>query len=674
MAFNLGELVFKMSADVASLRADMDEAKRTVGVAAQGIEAAMNVAKAAVISLGAAMTVSQFADWIKGSIDAADATRKQAQAAGVAVESLSALQYAASLSDVSNEELAASLAKLSKATREAATGHGAQAEAFQKLGVSATDSSGRIRNADAVMTDIAAKFAQMQDGAEKTTLAQDLFGKSGARLIPLLNSGADGLKQMADEAQRLGVVLSTEAAKQTEEFNDNLTRLQTASKGFAQSIAGDMLPGLNRITQAMITAREEGGTLYALWIAMGGIAAEALGLNDDSMQNVNKAIRETTKAIQLYEDEKQNASEQGFNTEGDQRAIDSLNMKLQELLRMKRQLSEPVSTSTAPVMEAPDLSGFISQQDTVIANIGKILSESERATAAQEKQLESLTAWVEQFSIATAAAFSDQFDASQQKQADQIQRVKDGLQTQQEAIEQAYQKKRETLLNSDFMIEEERTELLNRAQTERDSKTAAANEAQALKSKRDEEKNMTVQEKMWKSGLEGRLKVAGSVFGSLGQLMHSHNKTAFEIGKKASMAQAVIATYTSAVEAYKAMAGIPYVGPALGVAAAAAAIAAGMANVQAIQSQQFEGGGGGAAATYSAGPGGFPTSYPGQIQSDGPASLAQAQNNPSGPSITIYGDFYGDGEKVASDIKKLISDSDFVLVESTSRQASELRA
>ena len=68
-------------------------------------------------------------------------------------------------------------------------------------------------------------------------------------------------------------------------------------------------------------------------------------------------------------------------------------------------------------------------------------------------------------------------------------------------------------------------------------------------------------------------------------------KEGFEFYKKTQIANAVISTYTGAQEAYKSLAGIPIVGPALGIAAAAAAIAAGMARVKSIQSQKMEKGG-----------------------------------------------------------------------------------
>ena len=73
-------------------------------------------------------------------------------------------------------------------------------------------------------------------------------------------------------------------------------------------------------------------------------------------------------------------------------------------------------------------------------------------------------------------------------------------------------------------------------------------------------------------------------------------KKAFERSKKIQSAQALISTYESAVQAFKSLAGIPVVGPALGTAASVAAIASGLAQVKNIKSQTFGGGGGTAAA------------------------------------------------------------------------------
>lgn len=84
---------------------------------------------------------------------------------------------------------------------------------------------------------------------------------------------------------------------------------------------------------------------------------------------------------------------------------------------------------------------------------------------------------------------------------------------------------------------------------------------------------------------QGQLDQAKGFFGGLAQLQGSENKKMAAIGKKAAIANALISTYEGATKAFTSMAGIPYVGPILGAAAAAAAVVSGMAQVNAIRSQ-----------------------------------------------------------------------------------------
>lgn len=86
-------------------------------------------------------------------------------------------------------------------------------------------------------------------------------------------------------------------------------------------------------------------------------------------------------------------------------------------------------------------------------------------------------------------------------------------------------------------------------------------------------------------------KATNQMMTDLSSLRNSKSKEAFEVGKKAAIVQATVNTFMSATAAYASLAGIPIVGPALGIAAAAAAIAAGFTNIQNINSQQFNPGG-----------------------------------------------------------------------------------
>jgi hypothetical protein len=200
---------------------------------------------------------------VKSAIDTGDQFSKLSQKTGIAVESLSALAYAGDLSGVSIDALANGIKKLSVNMSDAAgSASGKAAEAFKALGVSVTDSNGALRSSEAVIADIAEKFAGMKDGAGKTALAVALFGKAGSDLIPLLNSGSKGLAEMTDEAQKLGLVMTGKTAKSAEEFNDNVRKLALSTSALGRSIAADLLGPLAEYTRLMVEARKEGAGFF----------------------------------------------------------------------------------------------------------------------------------------------------------------------------------------------------------------------------------------------------------------------------------------------------------------------------------------------------------------------------------------------------------------------------
>lgn len=86
---------------------------------------------------------------------------------------------------------------------------------------------------------------------------------------------------------------------------------------------------------------------------------------------------------------------------------------------------------------------------------------------------------------------------------------------------------------------------------------------------------------------EERLSTANAGFTALASLMRSKNKEAFEIGKAAAIAQALFTIPLTAIKAYDALAGIPIVGPALGAAAATAAVVAGGEQIALIENTKF---------------------------------------------------------------------------------------
>lgn len=244
-----------IAVDAKGVKTATDDLKKLGDAAGPAEKKATQLGKAIGTVVAAAAT-GAFGAFIKESIDLADNASKAAQMAGVTTEALTGLQYAAGLADVSAGELNNSLKFLNLSISKAAAGGKEAQRAFGDIGVSVRDAAGNLRTADAVLLDVADRFSQYENGAEKAALAQELFGRSGTAMIPLLNSGAAGINELTAQAERFGLVVSQETATASEEFNDSLTVMQGITRGVGNQLAREMLPTLNDITGTMIDVAE----------------------------------------------------------------------------------------------------------------------------------------------------------------------------------------------------------------------------------------------------------------------------------------------------------------------------------------------------------------------------------------------------------------------------------
>jgi hypothetical protein len=223
-----------------------------------GLGRAALSAASTLTAFGGALSLGALVAQVKSVADLQDRFGKLAQQTGIGVQSLTELDYAAKLSDVSTEDLSTGVTRLTSKMGDVAQGSKEAAAVFDSLGVKVKNNDGTLRSSEEVLKDIAQRFSEFADGSTKTAYAVELFGRSGAKLIPLLNSGRDGLAEMADEARALGVVFDEKAAKSAERFNDNLTRLGQAAQGLKIELLQGLIPPLYEITQRFIEARAAG--------------------------------------------------------------------------------------------------------------------------------------------------------------------------------------------------------------------------------------------------------------------------------------------------------------------------------------------------------------------------------------------------------------------------------
>lgn len=290
------------------LIAAVDQATETVRRVQTSVERLHNSFSRMGTFLAGGIGVGAFAALLKSTINAADEISKLSQKTGIAVEQLSALKYAAGLSGIDTQGLGKAVKGLSANMVEAHDSTSKAARVFKAMGV---DISGGVNPTLHKLADV---FSKLEDGELKATLAVQLFGKEGMNMIPFLNQGADGIKKLTLEAERLGLVFDEKTAKAAEQFNDNLGAIKASSEALAITLVNKTADSLVRISAAMKAAAEDGGVLKALFIGFGGALQEAFG-KSEAQQQLERRLA-ITKEIAIYEKKIEEARLEGLNTEG----------------------------------------------------------------------------------------------------------------------------------------------------------------------------------------------------------------------------------------------------------------------------------------------------------------------------------------------------------------------
>lgn len=145
------------------------------------------------------------------------------------------------------DELGVSVQSLTMGFKTLASHMDANDDKIKRMGISYRDAHGALLPTKDVLASLADRFASMPDGLQKTALATDLFGKSGQRMIPILNQGKQGLRELYAESDKLGVTMSGKDLKATKDFSLAQKKLGEAIKGAQITIGKDLIPILTKL-------------------------------------------------------------------------------------------------------------------------------------------------------------------------------------------------------------------------------------------------------------------------------------------------------------------------------------------------------------------------------------------------------------------------------------------
>ena len=202
-----------------------------IGTAAKwgaGILAAAGVAGGAM--LGLANKTAETADFID----------KLSERTGVNREELQRWKYAAEQSGADIGKLEVGIKTLSGYMDDATNGSKKATDAFSKLGISVDDLKNKSQ--EQIFEEVMAALGDMEQGAERNALGNDLLGRSYTELMPLLNAGADGMAELKKRADELGLVMSEDAVKAGVKFGDTWADLKGAFGAVFTHLGTELIP------------------------------------------------------------------------------------------------------------------------------------------------------------------------------------------------------------------------------------------------------------------------------------------------------------------------------------------------------------------------------------------------------------------------------------------------
>ncbi len=175
--------------------------------------------------------------------DTGDQLNKMSARTGVAVESLSRLGFAAEQSGAGIEALESGLRRMQSSINDAGRGLSTATDALDDLGLSFESLSGQSPEDQFRL--IAQRISDIEDPTKRAAVAMQLFGRSGQRLIPLLGN----IEALTEQADKLGITLSTAEADAAAEFTDQMNILNRVIRRSAQIVGGALVPTVRSVIE-----------------------------------------------------------------------------------------------------------------------------------------------------------------------------------------------------------------------------------------------------------------------------------------------------------------------------------------------------------------------------------------------------------------------------------------
>lgn len=343
---------------------------------------------------------------IKRSFDAADAIDKAAEAAGLSVERLQSLRFAAQQTGVRTKDLDDGMRRLNRRIGLfIQDGTGPAEKALERLGLAQAVAAGKLRGTGPILDAVIAQMGKLESQAEKVAVASQLFGDdAGPRLALLLSQGTDAVAKLEEQARRLGIVMEREVIENAVLARDKFAALSNVLSSRLTAAVARAAPQINKMLTGILNNLDD-------ILAKGQDVLHFLGLVEQKSQPTRLAAKE--REIELIRKRVGPFSETGeflgetaealtgrslgFVTEAKRRAALAKAQAERRAIIEERRRPVMAPINVGPALEPRQEFGGLGGEPAASAGGGrggaavqKMIAETTAAAAKQQKQMRAL--------------------------------------------------------------------------------------------------------------------------------------------------------------------------------------------------------------------------------------------------------------------------------------------
>lgn len=171
-----------------------------------------------------------------------DRIDKMSQKIGISRTSFQELDFITSQCGASVDGLKVGMKTLTNQMQMAEQGSATATEAFEALGLSWTDNTGKMKDQETMMWEAFSALQACEDQTMKAALASDLFGKAGTELMPMLNGASGSIEEMKQKAHELGLVLNDDAIDAGVVFTDTVDQAKRSLGTLVAQVGVKVMP------------------------------------------------------------------------------------------------------------------------------------------------------------------------------------------------------------------------------------------------------------------------------------------------------------------------------------------------------------------------------------------------------------------------------------------------